>query len=80
MTEQTALAGRMRSYLAELDKVVDRVILLAGKAIKSGDDGYWDGVALNLQSFYSVTEEIFEDIVPPVVEIFPPDLIGTQVF
>jgi glycogen synthase len=62
MTEQTALAGRMRGYLAELDKVVDRVILLAGKAIKSGDDGYWDGVALNLHSFYSGAEKIFEDI------------------
>jgi hypothetical protein len=44
MSEQTALAGRIRGYLDELDKVVDRAILLAGKALKSGDDGYWDGV------------------------------------
>lgn len=62
MSEQTALAGRIRGYLDELDKVVDRAILLAGKALKSGDDGYWDGVALNLHSFYSGTERIFEDI------------------
>jgi hypothetical protein len=62
MSEQTALAGRIRGFLAELDKVVDRAILLSGKAINSGDDGYWDGVALNLHSFYSGTERIFEDI------------------
>ena len=62
MTEQTALASWMRGYLAELDKVVNRVLLLAGKAIRSGDDRYWDGVALNLHSFYSGTEKIFEDI------------------
>jgi hypothetical protein len=62
MSEQTALAGRIRGYITELDKVVDRSLLLAGKALKSGDDGYWDGVALNLHSFYSGAERIFEDI------------------
>jgi hypothetical protein len=62
MSEQTALAARIRGYLAELEKVVDRAILLSKKALKSGDDGYWDGVALNLHSFYSGTERIFEDI------------------
>lgn len=62
MSEQTALAGRIRGYLVELEKVVDRAILLSDKAIKSGDDGYWDGVALNLHNFYSGVERIFEDI------------------
>lgn len=62
MSEQTALAGRIRGYLEELEKVVDRAILLSTKAEKSGDDGYWDGVALNLHSFYSGAERIFEDI------------------
>jgi hypothetical protein len=62
MSEQTALAGRIRGYLEELEKVVDRAVLLSTKAINSGDDGYWDGVALNLHSFYSGAERIFEDI------------------
>ena len=56
MSEQTVLAGRIRGYLDELEKVVDRTILLNNKALKSGDDGYWDGVALNLHSFYSGAE------------------------
>ena len=30
--------------------------------MNSGDDGYRDGVALNLHSFYSGAERIFEDI------------------
>lgn len=62
MSEQTSLAGRIRGYLDELAKVVDRAILLSEKALKSGDDGYWDGVALNLHSYYSGAERIFEDI------------------
>ena len=62
MSEQTVLAGRIRGYLDELEKVVDRTILLNNKALKSGDDGYWDGDALNLHIFYSGAERIFEDI------------------
>jgi hypothetical protein len=62
MSEQTALVGRIRGYLEELEKVVDRAVLLSTKAKDSGDDGYWDGVALNLHSFYSGAERIFEDI------------------
>ena len=62
MSEQSALAGRIRGYLDELEKVVDRAILLSEKALISGDDGYWDGVALNLHSFYGGAERIFEDI------------------
>jgi hypothetical protein len=62
VSEQTALAGRIRGYLDELKKVVEPAKLLSVKAVKSGDDGYWDGVALNLHNFYSGTERIFEDI------------------
>jgi hypothetical protein len=62
VTEQIALAVRIRGYLIELEKVVNRAVLLSTKAINSGDDGYWDGVALNLHSFYSGAERIFEDI------------------
>jgi hypothetical protein len=62
VSEQNALAVRIRGYLADLEKVTNRAILLSTKAITSDDDGYWDGVALNLHGFYSGVERIFEDI------------------
>lgn len=62
MSETIALAGRIRGYLNELEKVVDRAILLSKKVIESGDDGFWDGFALNLHGYYGGVERIFEDI------------------
>lgn len=33
------------------------------KIIRStGDDAYWDAIALNLQGFYSGVERVFEDV------------------
>jgi len=60
--EPAALAGRIRQALADLERVVSRAEELIGKARRSGDDGYLDGVALNLHGFYSGVERIFEDI------------------
>ncbi len=57
-----ALAGRIKQSLTDIQKVVDRVETLMEKAKKTGDDGYLDGVALNLHGFYSGIEHIFEDI------------------
>lgn len=57
-----ALSWRLREYLIEVEKVSRRARILADKALSSGDDGYWDGVALNLHGFYSGIEQIFEDI------------------
>jgi len=62
MSDPIALSSRIRGYLTELERVVTRTKLLAEKALTSGDDGYWDGVALNLHGFYCGTERIFEDI------------------
>jgi hypothetical protein len=62
MSQYTALSGRIHAYLRELDKVVNRAIMLGNKAIQSEDDGYWDGAALNLHSFSGGVEKIFEDI------------------
>ena len=62
MNEHIVLAGRVRESLVELECVMDRALLLHDKAVKTGDDGYWDGVALNLHSFYAGVERIFEDI------------------
>jgi hypothetical protein len=71
MSNQRALSARILSSLEELDQVVGRVELLSKKAIKTGDDGYWDGVALNLHGFYSGVERIFEDIARTLDEIIP---------
>lgn len=62
MKEPAALAGRIRQALADLERAVSRAEELIGKARRSGDDGYLDGVALNLHGFYSGVERIFEDI------------------
>ena len=60
--EYAALAGRIREELAELEQVIDRTELLMTKFQRLGDDGYLDGVALNLHGFYAGMERIFEDI------------------
>lgn len=62
MSERLALAGRIRAALEEVKTTVNRTVMLAEKARRSGDDDYWDGVALNLHGFYSGVEQIFEDI------------------
>lgn len=57
-----ALAGRIREELAEISRVAERACELARKAGMTGDDGYWDGVALNLHGFYTGVERILEAI------------------
>lgn len=58
----SALAGRIQQLLMDIDRIVQRIELLYKKAQSSGDTGYFDGVALNLHSFYSGIEAGFEDI------------------
>jgi hypothetical protein len=48
MNAYSAIAGRIRQALADRERVVGRAEALLGKAQRSGDDGYGDGVALNL--------------------------------
>jgi hypothetical protein len=62
MSERLALAGRIRALLEDVKTTVNRTVMLAEKARRSGDDDYWDAVALNLHGFYSGAEQIFEDI------------------
>ncbi len=62
MSAYPALSGRITTTLQELQTVVNRIGQLSQKALQTNDDGYWDGVALNLHSFYGGVERIFEDI------------------
>lgn len=57
-----ALAGRLEQILQDVDRVVQRMNQLLVKSRKTGDDGFLDGVALNLHSFYAGMESCFEDI------------------
>jgi len=56
------LVGRTEQSLTDLLAIVSRAEALVDKYRSSLDDGYLDGVALNLQAFYSAIEKIFEDI------------------
>jgi hypothetical protein len=62
MSDYAALASRIRTSLWDVEKSVERSLELSTKARTTGDDGYWDGVALNLHSFYTGIEHILEDI------------------
>jgi len=60
------LAARIRTDLLELDFFVDRARQGWDKTKTLNDDYYLDGVALNLHSFYSGLEKIFEKIAATV--------------
>ena len=61
-SQYTALVGRINQAMLDLERVVNRAELLLNKARQNNDDGYLDGVALNLHGFYTGVETIFEDI------------------
>jgi hypothetical protein len=67
----TALAGRLSEGIDDLKRAVDRVERLLQRARQTGDDGYLDGVALNLHSFYNGVERLFEDITRTLEEALP---------
>jgi hypothetical protein len=60
--EYAALAARIRASLGDVERVVARAEALSQRAQGTGDDGFWDGVALNLHGFYAGIEQAFEDI------------------
>jgi hypothetical protein len=65
------LAARIKEYLLDVERVVERIYQLQEKALRTGDDGYWDAVALNLHSYYSGIERICEDIARTMDEVLP---------
>ncbi len=52
--------------------MINRTESLCEKARQTGDDGYWDGVALNLHGFYAGIEQNFADIAKSVEVSVPP--------
>jgi hypothetical protein len=61
MTENLKhLAMRIRNELPEIEHTLKRAVGGIKRAKETGDDYYLDGVALNLHSFYSGIERIFE--------------------
>lgn len=60
--EYAALAARVRGALTDVERVARRAEVLRERAERTGDDGFWDGVALNLHGFYAGIEQVFEDI------------------
>ncbi len=66
-----ALAGRLQLGISDIERVVQRVEILHDKAQKSGDSGYLDGIALNLHSFYTGIESLFEDIARTLDQAIP---------
>lgn len=71
IAEYAALATRIRQTLLDLDRVTARAETLFQQYQKTNDDGYLDGVALNLHGFYSGIEQIFEDIARTVDRSIP---------
>lgn len=69
--EKRILAARIREELADLERLVARVMVLFEKARRTGDDDYLDGVALNLHGFYTGVERIFEEIAREVDGAIP---------
>jgi hypothetical protein len=70
--EYAALAARVRASLGDVERVVARAETLSRRAQTTGDDGFWDGVALNLHGFYAGIEQVFEDIARTLEAAIPP--------
>jgi hypothetical protein len=66
-----ALNSRISEALADSERVVSRAEFLLDKAKNNNDDSYMDGVALNLHSFYTGIERVFEDIARTVDKSLP---------
>ena len=73
------IAIRIRSELHELENVLLRIKEGWGRAQRSGDGYYLDGVALNLHSLYSGLERLFELIAVNVDGIKPEGKLAPRI-
>ncbi len=65
------LVSRIREDLSEIKKAVDRVQVGWERIRQTGDEFYLDSVALNLHSFYTALERIFELIAANIDQTRP---------
>jgi len=67
-----ALNGRTQQVLLDIERVVERAEAMLQKArVTHDDDYYYDGIALNLHSFYAGVEAMFEDIARTLDGVIP---------
>ncbi len=71
MAAYQALSARIIKELQELERVVSRCEDIWAQSEASGDERYLDGVALNLHSFYTGLERIFELVISEIDEAIP---------
>lgn len=69
--EYVALATHIRTELADLERVLQRLDAMQVKFQQTQDAMLWDGIAFNLQSFYTSIEHILEDIVRTMDQALP---------
>lgn len=65
------LAGRIRREIKDLERVVQRSQTIWEQYQRQQDDGFLDGVALNLHSFYTGIERILEMIATMIDDYKP---------
>ena len=65
------LSAKVHSELSALKLVVERTLQAWQKASQQADDFYLDSVALNLHSFYSGLERIFEKLASTIDGTMP---------
>lgn len=65
------LGSRIHYEISEIQLIIDRILNGWERAMKSGDEFYLDSVALNLHSFYTALERIFELIAATIDQIKP---------
>ena len=71
MAKYLALGARIAKELQDLQHVVERCLEIWRQSEATGDDRYLDGVALNLHSFYTALERVFELVAAEVDQAVP---------
>lgn len=71
MSTHAGLAARIHRALADVNVVVNRLVILSDRARRDSDFAVVDALALNLQSLYTGMEQIFEAIAREVDEDLP---------
>jgi hypothetical protein len=71
MPSYAKLIARLKQETEQLEQVVERCADIWDQAQSSGDNRYIDGVALNLQSFYTGVERVLELVINEIDQVRP---------